>query len=67
MFQGSVAYGKLRAKSGYMKTVRAYSGYVENLNQEPIAFSVIVNNYKGNAYALKKKLEELMIAIAQSE
>lgn len=67
MFQGSTAYGKLRAKSGYMKTVRAYSGYVENKNREPIAFSVIVNYYKGNGYALKKKLEKLMIAISESE
>jgi D-alanyl-D-alanine carboxypeptidase len=50
-----------------MKTVRAYSGYVENKNREPIAFSVIVNYYKGNGYALKKKLEKLMIAISESE
>lgn len=67
MFRGSVAEGKLRAKSGYMKTVRAYSGYVENHKRETIAFSVIVNHYKGNAYTLKKKLEKLMIAIAKSE
>lgn len=67
MFQGSAAYGKLHAKSGYMKTVRAYSGYVENKKGDLMAFAVIVNNYKDNAYVLKKKLEELMIAITVSE
>ena len=64
MFSGSNVKGKLRAKSGYMKTVRSYAGYVPNQKNELMAFCIIVNNYSGNAFALKKKLENLMICIS---
>jgi len=67
MFSGSNVKGKLRAKSGYMKTVRSYAGYVPNQKNELMAFCIIVNNYSGNAFALKKKLENLMICISLSE
>ncbi len=67
MFRGTSVEGKLRAKSGYMKTVRAYAGYVDNAKGDAMAFCVIVNNYSGNAFALKKKLENFMIAVSQSE
>ncbi len=67
MFQGTNVHGKLRAKSGYMKTVRAYAGYVENQQGQMMVFCVIVNHYSGNAFALKKKLENLMIAVSLSE
>lgn len=67
MFDGTDVKGKLRAKSGYMKTVRAYAGYVPNQKNETMAFCIIVNNYSGNAFALKKKLEKLMVNISLAE
>ncbi|PKP02642.1 MAG: D-alanyl-D-alanine carboxypeptidase/D-alanyl-D-alanine-endopeptidase, partial [Bacteroidetes bacterium HGW-Bacteroidetes-6] len=67
MFKGTAVEGKLRAKSGYMKTVRSYAGYVNNAQGDTMAFCVMVNNYSGNAFALKKKLENFMIAVSQSE
>ncbi len=67
MFEGTPVKGKLRAKSGYMKTVRAYAGYVPNQKNEMMAFCIIVNNYSGNAFALKKKLEKLMVNVSLAE
>lgn len=66
MFTGTSVAGKLRAKSGYMKTVRSYAGYVPNQQGEIMVFCIMVNHYGGNAYALRKKLENLMIAISFS-
>ena len=67
MFDGTPVKGKLRAKSGYMKSVRAYAGYVPNQKNEMMAFCIIVNNYSGNAFALKKKLEQLMVNVSLAE
>jgi len=67
LFKGTYAENNLRAKSGYMKTIRAYAGYVTNKNNEQLAFAIIVNNYNCSAFQMKKKLEKLMILIAEME
>ncbi len=67
MFKGTIAEGNLRAKSGSFTGVRAYTGYVTSKNGELLCFSVIVNNYIGSARLIKKKLEGLLIAIAEIE
>lgn len=41
----SLAKGKLRAKTGYLSNVRSLSGYAFTADDEPIAFSIIVNNF----------------------
>lgn len=65
MFKGTAADGNIRAKTGYMKTVRAYAGYATNPAGEKIAFCFIVNYYGGNSYALKKKIEELLVLLCE--
>ncbi len=67
LFKGTGAEKNLRAKSGYMIRVRAYTGYVTNKSKKLLAFSIIVNNYEGSSYAMKKKLEKLMVLIAETE
>jgi len=62
---GTYAENNLRAKSGYMKNIRAYAGYVTNRNEEQLAFAIIINNYNCSAFQMKKKLEKLMILIAE--
>lgn len=64
-FKGTAAENNLRAKSGYMNSVRAYAGFVKNKKGENIAFSIIINNYSDAPLKLKAKLEKLMIAIAE--
>ncbi len=58
------AQGNLRAKSGYMSRVRSYAGYVTTKSKRKLAFSMILNNYNCTPTEAKKKLEKLMVAMA---
>ncbi|MEN7548535.1 D-alanyl-D-alanine carboxypeptidase/D-alanyl-D-alanine-endopeptidase [Rapidithrix thailandica] len=60
MGKGSVAQGKVRTKSGYIKRVRAYTGYAETVNGKQLAFAVMVNNYHGAYSSLNPFFVELM-------
>lgn len=65
MFKGSIAEGKLRAKSGTINNVKAYSGYVTSKSGREIAFSMVVNNFSCKSSEARAKLEQLMIALAE--
>jgi len=43
--QNTKAQGKIRAKPGFLEDVRNLSGYAYTGDNEPIAFSIIVNNF----------------------
>ena len=43
--QNSRAQGRIRAKPGFLENVRALSGFALTGDNEPVAFSIIVNNY----------------------
>jgi serine-type D-Ala-D-Ala carboxypeptidase/endopeptidase (penicillin-binding protein 4) len=61
----SAAANNIRAKSGSINRVRSYTGYATTRSGRIIAFCVIVNNYSCSGGAMRQKLEELMIQIAQ--
>ena len=65
MFKGSVAEGKLRAKSGTVNRAKAYAGYVTSKSGREIAFSMVVNNFSCSSSEARAKLEQLMIALAE--
>ncbi len=65
LFKGSVAEGKLRAKSGTISKAKAYAGYVTSLSGRKIAFSMVVNGFSGSSGQARAKLEQLMIALAE--
>lgn len=65
--RGTAAEGNLQAKSGYMTRVRSYSGIVHSKSGRPIAFAMMANNYTCSAYQMKLKLQQLMIALANTE
>jgi D-alanyl-D-alanine carboxypeptidase/D-alanyl-D-alanine-endopeptidase (penicillin-binding protein 4) len=67
LFKGSVAENNLKAKTGTMNGIRAYTGYVKNKAGTELVFSIMVNNYTCSAYEMKQKLEDLMILIAQTD
>jgi D-alanyl-D-alanine carboxypeptidase/D-alanyl-D-alanine-endopeptidase (penicillin-binding protein 4) len=67
MCKGSFAENNMRAKSGYINRVRAYTGFTKNQLGETLCFSLIANNYDCTASEMKKKLEKILIAIAESE
>ncbi len=43
--QKTIAENNVRAKPGYIDNVSALSGYLKTINGEPLAFSIIVNNF----------------------
>ena len=61
LFKGTVAEGRIRAKSGGMKRVRSYAGYVQTVGGKRLAFAIIANNYTGKSSEIRKKMERLMI------
>ncbi len=65
--EGTSAKDNLCAKSGYITRVRGYAGYVKNKKGEMLCFSLLVNNYECTPPEMKKKLEKLLIAIAEME
>ena len=58
--KGSCIEGNLRAKSGYIKRVRSYCGYMDLANGETICFSVICNNFSCKPSEMKKKIEKIL-------
>jgi serine-type D-Ala-D-Ala carboxypeptidase/endopeptidase (penicillin-binding protein 4) len=45
---------KVRAKTGWIRTVSALSGYIQAVNGEVFAFSILFNRYKGMNADMKK-------------
>lgn len=43
--QNTLAQDRVRAKSGFLEGVRSLSGYAYTADNEPVAFSIIVNNF----------------------
>lgn len=66
MCRNSSAENNVRAKSGSMNRIRSYTGFVTTKSGRKLSFSMIVNNYSCSGYLMKKKLETLMIALAES-
>ena len=65
--KGTAASGRVKAKSGYMIRVRSYAGYVTTKNKRNIAFALIVNNFNCTPFQMKKKMEKIMIKLAEIE
>lgn len=66
IFKGTVAEDNLRAKSGYMRGVRSYTGYVKNKNNRVITFGIIVNGHSASPDKMKSMLEKIMVQIAET-
>lgn len=65
--EGTFAENNLRAKSGYISMARGYTGYVKNRKGDLLCFSVLANNYECSPTEMKRKLEKLLIAIAETK
>ncbi len=61
MFKGTAAAGKIRAKSGGLKRVRSYTGYVETNSGQLLSFSIICNRFSGESIDLRRKMEKAML------
>lgn len=65
LFKGTAASGKIRAKSGGMKRVRSYTGYVESKTNGLLAFSIICNHFTGASSQMRKKMEKVMLKMVE--
>lgn len=62
---GTFIEKNMRAKTGYINRARGYCGYVKTKSGKELAFSVLLNNYTCSASEAKKKIESLLIALAE--
>jgi D-alanyl-D-alanine carboxypeptidase/D-alanyl-D-alanine-endopeptidase (penicillin-binding protein 4) len=63
-FKGTVAAGKLRAKTGSEEGVNTLSGYVTTAGKEKLAFSIMLNNYHDEADA-RAAIDALAIELVE--
>ena len=62
--RGTAAANNVRAKSGTMTRVKSYAGYAKTKSGKEVAFAMVINNYNCYTSTVTKKLEKLMVAIA---
>lgn len=61
--KGTIAQGKIHAKSGSIRKVRCYAGYATTKSGNEIAFAMMLNGFNCSDKKAKQKLEKLMISI----
>lgn len=62
LLAGTALEGKVRAKSGSIRRVLCYSGYIQRSDREYV-FSVMVNNYTGSSVNTRKAIESLLLSV----
>lgn len=61
--RGTGAAGKVRAKTGTLNRVRSLAGYITAKSGRQLAFCVITNNFTGSGGVMRKKMENLILKI----
>lgn len=61
---GTLAENNMQAKTGYINRARGFTGYVKTKSGKLVCFSLLANNYDCSASVMKKKLERILVAIA---
>ena len=57
--------GKVHAKSGTISRVKSYVGYIK-INDQTLAFAVLVNNANGSSKEVTSKIENLLVEVSSS-
>jgi D-alanyl-D-alanine carboxypeptidase len=63
--KGSAAQGRIRAKTGTINSVKSFAGYVHTVSGRKLVFSLIVNGFDCRVKLMKKKLESVMVKMAE--
>ncbi|MEI6683963.1 MAG: D-alanyl-D-alanine carboxypeptidase/D-alanyl-D-alanine-endopeptidase [Bacteroidota bacterium] len=63
--KGSAAQGRIRAKTGTINSVKSFAGYVHTVSGRNLVFSLIVNGFDCRVKLMKKKLESVMVKMAE--
>lgn len=59
------AEGKVHAKSGTMKRIKSYAGYVETNSGKRIAFAIVINNFNSSSDYTVQQMEKVFNAMVQ--
>jgi D-alanyl-D-alanine carboxypeptidase/D-alanyl-D-alanine-endopeptidase (penicillin-binding protein 4) len=62
--RGTVAEGNARAKTGSFSNARALSGYVRTADDEPLVFSIIVNNFGTTPTVVEQTMDWIVVRLA---
>ena len=62
--KGQTAHNRMTAKSGSMRRIKSYSGYINAISGKKYAFALIVNNHSCSSSALTRKMEVVFNTIA---
>jgi D-alanyl-D-alanine carboxypeptidase/D-alanyl-D-alanine-endopeptidase (penicillin-binding protein 4) len=62
-FMSGNTTGIIRLKSGSMKRVRSYCGYVKTSSNKNYSFSIIANNFTCSGIEVRRKVEELILVL----
>jgi D-alanyl-D-alanine carboxypeptidase len=63
--KGTAAEGRVRAKTGTIAGVKSFAGYVKSVSGKELIFAIIVNDYTCRTKVIKKKLENILLSMAQ--
>lgn len=63
--KGTLAEGRVRAKTGSMSHVRSLSGYLTTLDAEPVAFSIIANDFRVPAAEIDAIMDAALERVVQ--
>ncbi len=58
---GTIAEGKIRAKTGTLAAVKTLAGYGSTVSGRKLIFAIIVNNYTCRNSTLKKMMEHMLV------
>jgi D-alanyl-D-alanine carboxypeptidase/D-alanyl-D-alanine-endopeptidase (penicillin-binding protein 4) len=62
--KGTAAEGNARAKTGSLSNARAVAGFVRTADGEPLAFSIIANNYAVPVDVIDSATDAIIVALA---
>ncbi|NEQ44196.1 MAG: D-alanyl-D-alanine carboxypeptidase [Leptolyngbya sp. SIOISBB] len=66
-FQGTAAQGKVHAKTGTLRGVRALSGYLETNDYGTVIFSIMVNQPGQSGSTMLAAIDEMVLTMTQLE
>ena len=63
--RGTAAEGNARAKTGSLSNARGLSGYVRSADGEPLAFSILVNNFGPRPDIVEQTMDAMVVKLAE--